>query len=214
MQEFPPNEPEDITLNVVLRYTHHLLRYEAESLFWNVLYWCMTAQPAIPPTDIESEIAEGFQVKLPISLWQNLVGIRDVRNTFFIRCDVLDEACLHPSYCELHPLLDEMRQHFQADPERSKDPLKHHPEYFHEVFQLLIINFLAENAGKPFMGAKRSDTIRDFEPSGIKGKATTAPNPSTPSQPVGIKRSAQAMGSEDGDTDMGPVSTHCLVLVA
>ena len=115
-------------------------------------------------------------------------------------------------------LLDAVRQHFQADPELSKDELKHHDEYFHEVFQRLIINFLVENASEPFMDLKRSNTFRGVDKPGMRWKSTTVPIPSNPSgSSVEAKRSAQEMVGEDADVNIELVSKcHCqfMMLVA
>jgi len=207
---FPSNEPEVISVDgKMLDYSEHSLRYEAESLFWNLVYWSMTAQPDTPPADIQSTIAQGFRVTLLPRLWEQLVSTGDGRDMSFISCRYLEKGCLHPSYSPLYTLLDAVRRHFQADPELSKDKLKHHDEYFHEVFQRLIINFLVENASERFMDLKRSETLRGVDKPGMRGSSTPAPTLDNLSgSSARVKRSAQKRAAEDADTGVEPVSNR------
>lgn len=67
LEAFPSNEEEIALCNRVLEYHHHRLCYEAESLFWNLSFWCMTAQPKtsfLSDSRISGLIELGFREKL------------------------------------------------------------------------------------------------------------------------------------------------------
>ncbi|KIM24503.1 hypothetical protein M408DRAFT_26973 [Serendipita vermifera MAFF 305830] len=128
----------------------HLLRYDAESVFWFAMWWCIQAQPA------EKSIAEE---KIPHSLWVNLAGESGSRNALFVK-DFPSYPFLHSSYARLVTLLDEMREHLQGDLDYSKDEDKKNPEYVHEALQRVLLKFLVENDKEEFMDLQMADQPR------------------------------------------------------
>ncbi|PVF93615.1 hypothetical protein CPB86DRAFT_789947 [Serendipita vermifera] len=162
LDKFLPNEPKIVRIleEIKLEYDLYHLRYEAESLFWVLLFWCMTAQPNRQP-EWEDTVDKRFCKTLPRSLWWTLIEAHDNRNNTF----VLDfsKSCLHPAYSSFYGLLQEMRQQLILDPEFAENMLKREPEYLHEVMQRLIINFLVENADEAFMDLERSSKQREID---------------------------------------------------
>jgi hypothetical protein len=148
---FPTNDTEEL-LKVprgddgILSNFRHLLRYDAESIFWLLLWWCIQAQPV------------GVSSDIPQNYWFSLVGEPDRRDNNFIRCFPSD--CLDPSYSKLTNLLNNMSLHLQGDLKFSNDNEKKKPEYIHEVFQRLILNFLVTNSGQLFMDLEKADNPR------------------------------------------------------
>lgn len=170
----PPNKRELIDIpETRLQYSQHQLRHEAESIFWNLLHWVMTAQPADKKKTNSTAMAEGFRPTLLPADWDNLISYGDNRNKAFIASD-FETRLVHPTYSPLYTLLDDMRKHLRGDLELSTDELRKQPEYLHEVFQRLIINFLAENNREPFMDLKRSKTTRRVDPAGMKSTSSGA----------------------------------------
>jgi hypothetical protein len=127
----------------------HLLRYDAESMFWLLLWWCIQAQP-------EGDLSES----IPILYWAVLVEV-DFRGPNFI--GRFPKNCLHSSYSGLRALLNDMGRHIQGDLKFSKIKEKKEPEYIHEVFQRLILNFLVTNESESFMDLEKADIPRPVE---------------------------------------------------
>ncbi|KAG8812918.1 hypothetical protein FRC19_002805 [Serendipita sp. 401] len=139
----------------------HEQRYDAESVFWYLLWWSLLAQPA-----------EGYPVELiPSSTWSNLTGPEDDRHEIFVVSN--KNFRLHSAYSKLAELLNSMRQHLLVDSQFTKDPIKKRPDYLTEVFQRLILNFLVENEDQPFMVLEKSDKDRKV-PQPPSGGATTS----------------------------------------
>ncbi|KAG8786972.1 hypothetical protein FRC15_010292 [Serendipita sp. 397] len=143
--EVPPNQKVDPTE------FQHKQCYDAESVFWYLVWWSLLASPAyVSPNE-----------PIPPVTWSSLTGAKDSRHFNFILPDTTFD--LHSAYSEFASLLEEMRTHLIADLQFSKDPIKHRPDYLTEVFQRLILNFLIENKDKRFMVLKKSDTNREVE---------------------------------------------------
>jgi hypothetical protein len=105
LEDFPGNKPEiiDIPSDSALAPNEfrHLLRYDAESVFWCLMWWCIQAQP------------EGFPEDLSHEYWSNLTGVDDCRDGVFIVR--FPKGCLHSAYRGLATLLDDMRKHLAGD---------------------------------------------------------------------------------------------------
>jgi len=56
--------------------------------------------------------------------------------------------------------MHDMSRHLQGDLKFSNDNEKKNPEYIHEVFQRLILNFLVTNSGQLFMDLEKADNPR------------------------------------------------------
>lgn len=112
------------------KFEHHL-RYDAESVFWVLTWWLIRAKPQ---DDKRSP-------HIPHPYWDNLTSEEDSRHDYFISRSQINSDSFHPAYKALYDLWDDMREHLVADFDHSKDEMKKHPEYLHEVFQRLILNF-------------------------------------------------------------------------
>jgi hypothetical protein len=167
LENFPGNQPEtiDIPSDTALASNEfrHLLRYDAESVFWCLMWWCIQAQP------------EGFPEDLSHEYWSNLTGVDDCRDSVFIVR--FPKGCLHSAYGRLATLLNDMRKHLAGDLDFSDQKEgRGHPEYMHEVFQRLILNFLIANKNEPFMDLERADNPRPVKPAGMRRTGTTQPS--------------------------------------
>lgn len=163
-----------ITDHKTLEYRQHYLRYEAESLFWNLLYWCMTAQPT-KQVEVDSQVAaQGFSVVLPWIDWGVLISKHDMRHDNFISYAILKTALFHPAYAPLHSLLDQMREYLRCDLDEATNPIRKEPEYLHEVFQRSIINFLDLHHDDPVVTLQRSDTLRKTDQPNMMGSSSTS----------------------------------------
>jgi hypothetical protein len=153
VKAFPINEQELLAMSSVedapLDEFQHLLRYDAESAFWLLLWWCIQAQPA---KGVSSVILHAY--------WSILVSGDNIRESFI---NNFPRNCLHPSYSELTTLLIDMGRHLQGDLKFSKTKERKEPDYIHEVFQRLILNFLVTNEDKPFMNLAKVDKPRPVE---------------------------------------------------
>jgi hypothetical protein len=131
----------------------HLLRYDAESVFWYLFWCCVQAQPAgkLSGDNIHSGIWSDLTSPPPL----------DRRDSLIARFPM---HFLHPAYSELEPLLESMSEHLQGDLFFATDGRRKADEYLHEAFQRLILNFLSANATKPFM-----DTPKHKQPRGVDG---------------------------------------------
>jgi hypothetical protein len=152
VKAFPKIEPELITMIDVKDMPsdefQHLLYYDAESTFWLLLWWCILAQPA---EGISSSV-------IAYTLWSAIVAEPDGRDKNFIK--EFPSYCLDPSYSGLVTLLDDMSLHLQGDLNFSKIKERKEPEYMHEAFQRLILNFLVTNEGESFVDLKKDANPR------------------------------------------------------
>lgn len=205
----PPNERELIAIQKaqIIEYTQHHLRHEAESIFWNLLFWVMTAQPTNKTKTDPNAVAEGFKPTVLPADWGSLVSHGDSRNKSFIASD-FEKRLIHPAYSPIYTLLDEMRRHLRGDLELSKDKLKKRPDYLHEVFQRLIINFLAKNSKEPFMNLKRSKDLRQEDPSGMKLTSSGAVSPSNNPPPITSSQPTSASGASSSRRHTGVKREH------
>ncbi|CCA77047.1 hypothetical protein PIIN_11032 [Serendipita indica DSM 11827] len=82
---------------------------------------------------------------------------------------------LHKDYVLVNELLDQMREYLKVDLKYSEDERKRNdPEYLCEVFQRLILNFLVEYQGSPFLTLERDAEFRKVgEPCGGGAMSTT-----------------------------------------
>jgi len=145
-KEEPIDIPEDTPLPPLFK---HLLRYDAESVFWYLLWCCVQAQPA----------GKLFDDNIPHLVWANLTSpSEDGRDANFIK--TFPKAFLHPVYRELEPLLKNMSRHLRGDLSYAEDKGRKADDYLHEVFQRLILNFLSANSTKDFMRTQRHKESR------------------------------------------------------
>jgi hypothetical protein len=186
--DFPENKSLDyrIPTKTVIKQYSHRLSYDAESILWLLLWWAIQAQP------------EGGQEN-PIAAddWVDLTagpGQRDKRHTFV---DRFSKVC-HPSYGPLDNLLESLFSQLKGYqeyvalsdmPNRPKDPLREKPEYLHEAFQRIILDFIVKNSDKPFMNLPIGSSRRPVSNDTVSQDRTT---PRT-----GSRRTVSARDLED-----------------
>lgn len=187
LRNFAGNDEESITVpcdsEMEPENFQHLLRYDAESVFWFTLSWCIEAQPA------EKSVPEE---KIPSDIWSPLVGSAEARDARFI-ARFPKPSFLHSSYVRLATLLKEMSLYLKGDLDFSTKPERQNPEYTHEALQRVLLNFLVQNDAEEFMDYPKADSPRCAE-------GVSMPRTSTiPSTQLGVKRPISETGDGSGD---------------
>jgi hypothetical protein len=165
LKEFPLNEEERRKLiehQFIESFQHHL-RYDAESVFWLLLWWAIQAQPKstkFKPEDIDN------------LYWNNLTNFSDKSDGRKHFIGPFPDSVCHSAYQPLDKLLGSMAEHLEGD--HSLLSSRSHDEYLHEVFQRLILEFLASHgrAKSEFLTLEKSPQLRKV------------PQPDTMVQPV------------------------------
>ncbi|KJA13916.1 hypothetical protein HYPSUDRAFT_49539 [Hypholoma sublateritium FD-334 SS-4] len=135
----------DYTENPSGTIARHALRHDAESVFWVLVWWAVCAAPA---GKASSEVHQ--------DLWRNLTGNdRDFRPTRIV------ESELDPSYDALRNLINPMASYLIHDLHWATETPFNHPEFLHESFQRLILNFLVDNKDEDFMVLPTSGKPRE-----------------------------------------------------
>jgi hypothetical protein len=120
----------------------HQLRYDAESVFWLLLWWALHVQPE----------ADGHPESLMCSsALASLKAEVEARESFIPN---FWGHLFHPLYESLDPLFELMARQLSGYPEESKDPSRKKDEYLHEAFQRSIFDFLFNNYDESFMTTK------------------------------------------------------------
>lgn len=161
--DFDESKPEIFRIAEETEYKEpfcHQLRFDAESVFWVLLWWSIQAQPK-KPSALEP---------IEPTAWASLVDTNDTRNENFIR--ELDTNTLHSTYQPLYKLLNGMRKYLEGDLAFAKTGKRGHSEYLHEAFQRCILNFLFENDTKPFMDVEKDEESRTVAATGMQRKPT------------------------------------------
>ena len=171
---FPPNKSEfHPSRNDKLNepFTHQL-RYDAESVFWLLLWWALHAQPKVDDHPEESLIP------YHIMLIFNYRGRREWMFPNFPNC------IFHPFYEPLDSLFELMAHQLSGYPEQSKDLSRRKDEYLHEALQRSLFDFLCNNYDESFMTMKispKSRMVRPFEYGGPPERDPARWRESTPS---------------------------------
>ncbi|KAJ2922441.1 hypothetical protein H1R20_g14655, partial [Candolleomyces eurysporus] len=153
----------------------HQLHHDAESIFWVVVYWAILAKPAksdmamtpaqqnktttqlpAPPgpawTPVFPPSERSDEEFIPPSIWSALTENWESRDELL---STFRRRALHPSYQSLHPLIRELASYLTTDPywfgKYNPDDPRTDPEYIHECFQRLILQFVDNNFNKSFM---------------------------------------------------------------
>jgi hypothetical protein len=184
IRDFPANEREPCNIKVgkPLKPFKHKLKYDAESVFWLLLWWAIQACPA------EDEEFPNHN-EIHTAHWSTLTNVSsasDPRTHFVPR---FPKNVLHPTYQLLERLLKQMAQQLDGYPERGKDPSRRKDEYVHETFQRLILEFLCQRHGEDFMTKEKSvDPRQPQKMVGMGGSLSGNPSkmtkPSNGSKPV------------------------------
>ncbi|PVF98016.1 hypothetical protein CPB86DRAFT_826005 [Serendipita vermifera] len=133
LEQFKPNSlrMEGLDKSEPLKIFKHKLRYDAESVFWLLLWWSMQAKPL-------EDKAVGDCIKQ--LYWVPFTAEQDGRS-FFI--DSIKRGTCHPQYGPLEELLGSMAAQLKGDLEMIEESdIRAHEEYLHEAFQRLILEFL------------------------------------------------------------------------
>ena len=148
LPSFPPNVKtyHETDRTSLLPSFQHKLRYDAESVFWLFVWWSLQIRPA-------GSTSEDF---LPTKCWNDLTSESDGRDAFIYRN--FPKGVLHPDYQPLEALLKQMASHLKGD--HGLIQSRWHPEYLHEVFQRLILEFLFANYDEEFMDLETHDEFR------------------------------------------------------
>ncbi|KIM27088.1 hypothetical protein M408DRAFT_24839 [Serendipita vermifera MAFF 305830] len=165
LDTFGENDPERFKIQKGTQYKEefgHQLHFDAESVFWVLLRWCIQAQPKDP---LKEEPIDSVA-------WGALVNSEDARDQNFISIRDMKDNILHSGYQPLSPLLDEMRAHLNGDLAFATSGKRGHSEYLHEVFQRVILNFLFENNTKSFMDVTKHEKPRTVAQTGKKRNRT------------------------------------------
>jgi hypothetical protein len=152
---FPPNEreldhSEDKKSNQPFT---HQLRYDAESVFWLLLWWALHAQPE-PDDHSEKSL-------IYYDTWVTLNSDREARESFIPN---FRGNLFHPFYNPLDALLRLMAGQLSGYPEESRDPSRRKDEYLHEALQRSIFDFLFNNYDESFMTTKINPESRGVRP--------------------------------------------------
>ncbi|PVF95863.1 hypothetical protein CPB86DRAFT_875329 [Serendipita vermifera] len=153
LKMFPPNEYflQRIDADITLEPFRHKLYYDAESVFWLLLYWCIQARPA----------SRNREEILPRSShWNNLTGGSGTDDTRGFFLETFPSNVCHPRYQALEGLLRSMADQLKGYPELTEDKVRNHQEYLHEAFQRLIFEFISANSHESFIVLKTSTVPR------------------------------------------------------
>ena len=199
---FPQNQAEflEMASNPLPEVFRHKLRYDAESVFWCLFWWCILAQPSGKNVS-RSDIAHQD--------WYHLTTTKDQRDVIVLK---FPTGCLHPDYKFLEPLLQDMAKLLRGDYDFSQDNARRNSdEYMSEAFQRLLLNFLYNHWEEPFMNMEKSPEKREVEKIIGVSPASGSPSKRTPlkgeSSLAGNKtpRSSHS-GSDQHQEDGGLVS--------
>ncbi|PVF98017.1 hypothetical protein CPB86DRAFT_873657 [Serendipita vermifera] len=161
LEQFGPNSPKmhKHDKSKSPNFFQHKLRYDAESVFWVLLWWSMQAKP------LKDKTTNDFITQ---SNWNNFTGgvdSKDTRDHFIQLQDGVSGVC-HPQYEPLEELLRDMVEQLKGDPEVLDDSdIRKHDEYLHEAFQRLIFDFLSRHrkAKSEFLMLEKSLKRRHIE---------------------------------------------------
>jgi hypothetical protein len=125
---FPPNEMEWCSKKAqVLDPFVRQLRYDAESVFWLLLWWAVQAQPNGDDHTEGSSICGSF--------WIISTSESGYRESFIPN---FRSPPFHPFYEPLDDLLWLLAGQLSGHPDENKEPSRKKDEYFHEGLQRII----------------------------------------------------------------------------
>lgn len=190
LETFPSNELEVLFVKPgkLPSSFRHKLRYDAESVFWSMVWWCIQARP--------NGDNKGSKIKL--NHWMRLTSAEDDRNSLI---NDFPTKSLHPEYQELETLLYNMAALLRGDYDFSQDNLRRQDEYLHEAFQRLIYQFLVDNHDQKFMNQEKDPLPREVERSIVMSNYPCSPSTQPSSSNVGSSHHSNKRknGSESGE---------------
>lgn len=128
----------------------HELRHDAESAFWLLVRWAVMAFPK----DYEPTLISN-------STWASLNDTFADNRPYKIQPETL-----HPEYLAMHELINEVGHFLSCDIYWAKVEPYIYNDFVHEVFQRLLLNFIAENQNEGFMDLPKSIFARPVRPGG------------------------------------------------
>ncbi len=129
----------------------HELYHDAESIFWLIFYWLTRAQPA----------KSSREEPIPLRVWSQFTGNSPARHDLIQSLASKYMQALHSSLHPVSNLIADLASVINADPlYMSEDSPRSSPEYAHEAFQRIILQFLNDNQDKEFMRLKVDGTRR------------------------------------------------------
>ena len=144
---------------------HHELWHDAESAFWLLVWWTVTAYPE-----------DSSMTQLPASLWTSFTDtLLDTRP-----CTFSSEA-VHNGYLPLHELLTQVGNAVAHDFHWATQKPYNDPEFLHEAFQRHILNFIFDHREERFMLLRKADNLR-------KPSSPTTQTPAFSTLKIGSKR--------------------------
>ncbi|KIM21708.1 hypothetical protein M408DRAFT_29347 [Serendipita vermifera MAFF 305830] len=163
LEKFPSNEKEMVFVQPgkLSSSFRHKLRYDAESVFWSMVWWCIEAQPN----------GDNKGSKIESGVWMDLTYRKDQRNSFITN---FPTEFLHPEYRQLERLLRDMAALLRGDYDFSEDSLRRQDEYLHEAFQRLIYRFLFNNYDQKFINQEKSRLPRKVQKSFLMSNRLTS----------------------------------------
>ncbi|CAG8649435.1 2327_t:CDS:2, partial [Acaulospora colombiana] len=173
---------------ILLEQFQHELRYDAESVFWLLLWWAIQAKP-----DVQGW--EGDCIKM--THWNALTGVIDKDDLRFYYIEPFPEEVLHPAYQPLETLLRAMGRQLAGDHGLMES--RRDPEYLHESFQRLVFDFLCEHGRKnsDFFILKKSRHLREVQ------KAETMNQPKVTGSKAGQDSKASRSQADSSVTKRG-----------
>ncbi|KJA14539.1 hypothetical protein HYPSUDRAFT_431489 [Hypholoma sublateritium FD-334 SS-4] len=125
----------------------HALRHDAESVYWVLVWWAVCVAPAGKDS-----------TPVPTLLWDILTG-----SNHDFRPPQIGDGQLDPSYGAVRELLNSLASYLDPDHHWANAAPFDHPEFLHEVFQRLILNFLVDNKDEVFMLLPTAGRSRESE---------------------------------------------------
>jgi hypothetical protein len=120
----------------------HELEHDTESVFWLLLYWCMSSQPRGHPEELVDSTA-----------WSQLTG--DVMKRIAMIGNLADNTLAnvtHSHFKPLQTLIKSLAALLVVDWHwLDQSDKRNQPEYLAEAFQRLILAFILANRAKDFM---------------------------------------------------------------
>ena len=144
VREFPAEGPgvvHNVSADSEQHVWRHELEHDAESVFWLLCFWAVTAQPK-----------DGTPEDIPHDAWGNLTGERDGLLYILRSHKQQSNATIHSVFKPLWPLLRDLSAILAVDRYWLEETDKrNHWAYVGEAFQRLILNFLNTRGGEDFM---------------------------------------------------------------
>ncbi|KAF9473233.1 hypothetical protein BDN70DRAFT_937586 [Pholiota conissans] len=141
-----PSSPHTSVVGTDQSLWSHRLYHDAESAYWLLAWWAVTASPlGHPKLLVDDAVWSGF----------NQPGIKEHARNYKLLPDALD-----PLYSPLGPLLRSLGFFLRHDLFWASQEPHTHPEFLHEVFQRSILNFIVENQNEAFMNHPKASSLR------------------------------------------------------